>query len=62
MYKKRYLVKAGFLRGQVDFVIGEGWGLEKIVADRILEDLEYQGYWGEILENEFVYGTVENHG
>ena len=61
MYKKRYLVRAWF-KDVSELVIGEGWGLEKIVADRILEDLEYQGYWGEILENEFVYETVENHG
>ena len=62
MYKKRYLVKAGFLKGQVDFVIGEGWGLDRVVADRIEEDLEFQGYHVQIEENEFVYETVENHG
>ena len=33
--------------------IGEGWGLSLMVAERIVEDLEYQGIEGTIVQNDW---------
>ena len=46
-------VVAFSINGCFQHFIGDGWGLDKVSADRIVEDLERQGVPAIVIENEW---------